>query len=421
MKELDKSYLVELFKVAVNEALPAVCMPKHLADIDASQGLCILGAGKAAVQMAEVIDEHFPEKCHGAIVTRYGYAKQSAIGNIKILKASHPIPDHGSLAAGQEILHIAQNNPVHIPVIFLISGGGSALLSLPIEGLAFDEKIEINDFLLSSGASINEINTVRKQLSQIKGNKLAQAVKGEYQTFIISDVVGDDPSVIASGPTVNDESTAQQAIAILHKYQWKEISSIEQLLKNAHSSRKIKRERPSKNQNTIMMANAELSINKAIEVAQSNGWETEVLSYSQEGEAKTVAKQHAKCALEALESGRKVILFSGGELTVTLAGTPGLGGPNQEYLLALAIELAGVDGVSALSCDTDGVDGNQDVAGAFINNTTLDRAKEKLMAPKSYLDNHDSFCFFNQLNDLIETGPTHTNVNDFRAIMIKAI
>lgn len=417
MKNIAKSYLVKLFNIAVNEALPSVCMPKHLKDIDATEGMCILGAGKAAVQMAEVINQHFPNKCTGAIVTRHGYSDKPNIGKIKVLKASHPIPDDGSLAAGKEILSIAQNNPANIPVIFLISGGGSSLLSLPIKGLDFDEKRNMNKFLLRSGASINEINIVRKQLSRIKGNKLAEAVQGSYQTLLISDVVGDDPSLIASGPTVNDDSTAKQAIAILRKYSWKNMLSIESLLKDTHHSI-VKN---NKNQNIVMMANAELSIDKAVETAKSDGWETDVLSYNQEGEAKIIAKEHARLALKALRSRRKVILFSGGELTVTLSDTPGLGGPNQEYLLALAIELNGVEGVSALACDTDGVDGNKDVAGAYIDALTLFRAKENAMESIQHLNNNESYLFFERLDDLITTGPTHTNVNDFRAIMINPV
>lgn len=414
MKEIEKSYLVKLFNVAVNEAKPSVCMPKHLKDIDAKNGLCILGAGKAAVQMAEVINQYFPNKCTGAIVTRHGYCDKSNIGNITVLKASHPIPDEGSLAAGKTILSIAQQNPTHIPVIFLISGGGSALLCLPIKGLDFDEKRNINAFLLNSGATINEINMVRKQLSQIKGSKLAKAVQGDYKTLIISDVVGDDPSLIASGPTVNDNSTAKQAIAVLRKYRWENMQLIENLLKDTDAPIAINND----TQNIVMMANAELSIDKAVQTAKSDGWATDVLSYSQEGEARIIAKKHAKLAINALTEGRKMILFSGGELTVTLSDTPGFGGPNQEYLLALAIELNGIKGISALACDTDGVDGNKDVAGAFIDHTTIQRAKEKLIKPELYLSNNESYLFFEKLSDLIQTGPTHTNVNDFRAIMI---
>lgn len=415
MKTSEKTYLLTLFNIAVNESLPDVCMPRHLTKIDASNGICVIGAGKAAVQMAEVINQHFPNKCFGSIVTRYGYTEKTTIGKINILTASHPIPDEGSLAAGVEMLQLARNNPANIPVVFLISGGGSALLSLPIEGLEFSEKIKINRFLLASGASIDEINIVRKQLSQIKGNKLAEAVKGPYQTLIISDVVGDDPSLIASGPTVSDSSTAQQALAVLRKYKWEDLNTIKSILDKSPSQilKSIK------HHDVIMMANAELSINKAMEAARIDGWDTKVLSYDQEGEASTIAKRHADLALSALRNNQSIILFSGGELTVTLSENSGLGGPNQEYLLALAIELNGVEGVSAIACDTDGIDGSMDVAGAFIDHTTLIRASEKLMNPKLYLNKNESYVFFNQLGDLIQTGPTHTNVNDFRAIMVK--
>lgn len=416
MKITKKEYLLTLFNVAVKEALPSICMPKHLKNIDASQGICVIGAGKAAVQMAQVINEYFPNKCCGAIVTRYGYTDELSIGKIKVYKASHPIPDEGSLKAAVEILQIVATNPVNIPIVFLISGGGSALLSLPIEGLDFNEKIKINRFLLASGASIHEINTVRKQLSQIKGNKLAQAVRGSYQTLVISDVVGDDSSLIASGPTVFDNSTAEQALDILKKYNWKNINSIEHLLSNTPNY-VLKNTR---HQDVILMANAEQSINESMDTAKKDGWKTRVLSYTQEGEARDIAKNHAKLALEALDNNESVILFSGGELTVTLNENSGLGGPNQEYLLALAIELNGVEGISAIACDTDGIDGSNDVAGAFIDHNTLKRASVKSMKPPLYLNRNESYSFFKQLNDHIIVGPTHTNVNDFRAIMIQS-
>ncbi len=414
MEDSAKSYLKTLFDIAVQEAQPSVCMPKHLVNIDASQGLCVLGAGKAAVQMAEVIDHYFDKRCSGTIVTRYGYTDKSNIGSIKVLKANHPIPDKGSMEAAIEILKLAKNNSPNIPVVFLISGGGSALLSLPVKGLELEKKIKINRFLLASGASIDEINIVRKQLSGIKGNKLAEVVKGSHFTLIISDVIGDDPSLIASGPTVHDQSTAEQAISILSKYQWQDMESIEKLLENPLN----KGLSVAKNENIIIMANAKLSIDKAVEKAKNDGWQTKVLSYTQQGEAKIVARQHAAIALKALNKGQAIILFSGGELTVTLSEDSGSGGPNQEYLLALAIELNGIEGISVIACDTDGIDGCLDVAGAFIDNSTIERAKMMQMDAKYYLRNNKSYDFFNKLNDHILTGPTHTNVNDFRAIII---
>ncbi|XPF95892.1 glycerate kinase type-2 family protein [Colwellia sp. RE-S-Sl-9] len=416
-----KKFLQNLFEIAVNESLPSVCMPKHLENIDASNGLCVIGAGKAAVDMANTMHEFFGEKCYGTVVTRHGYTNNSSIGRIKILTAGHPIPDEGSINAGKEILALAQSVPKDVPVVFLISGGGSALLSLPIEGVSFAEKMQLNKFLLGSGASIDEINCVRKQLSQIKGGKLAQAIKGEFYTLIISDVVGDDPATIASGPTVKDSTTGEQALSVLRKYHWEPIASVEKALlaepaKESISDQSIS---PELIKNFTIMANARQSIDKAIASVDLSKWKIKVLNYDEVGDANKVAAEHAKIALEAQTLNEPTLFFSGGELTVTLDKESGDGGPNQQYMLALAKELKGAKGISALACDTDGVDGNKDVAGAFIDEATLERAQEKGLSLEYYLMKNDSFHFFEALNDLIITGPTHTNVNDFRVIMVE--
>jgi hydroxypyruvate reductase len=411
----EKSLLLNLFKIAVNESLPSVCMPKHLTSIDANKKVCILGAGKAAVDMAKTAYEYFGDNCYGAVVTRHGYTDVDNIGKIAILTAGHPIPDEGSHEAGKTILALAENTPIDVPVLFLISGGGSALLSLPIDGLAFEQKIKINQFLLRSGASIDEINCVRKQLSKIKGGRLGQAIKGQYQTLVISDVVGNDPSIIASGPTVTDISTAEQAIHILAKYQYQQLDMIQTLLKKQQQLQPVANK---PDQALVIMADAQQSIDKAVFEAKKQGLECEVLSYVQEGEASEVAKQHAKVALAALAKGKPVLLLSGGELTVTLGDEDGQGGPNQEYMLALAVALNRAEGITAISCDTDGIDGNKDVAGAYIDETTLDRAIALSLDPRDYLKRHDCYNFFTQIDDLIITGPTHTNVNDFRVIMV---
>jgi hydroxypyruvate reductase len=413
----SKPFLKDLFTIAVNESLSSVCMPKHLSNIDASNGLCIIGAGKASVDMAETIYQRFGEKCYGTIVTRHGYTEKSSIGRIQILSAGHPIPDEGSLHAGQEILALAKRTPKDVPVLFLISGGASAMMSLPIDEISFEEKMQLNQFLLASGASINEINVVRKQLSKIKGGKLAQAIKGKYQTLIISDVVGDDLSTIASGPTVKDNSTRTQALAVLNKYHWHPIETVEQFLQtNDENSIKLN-SIPS--ETVTIMANARNSIDKAISCVDHDQWHTSVLDYDEVGDANVVAKQHAKIALQAKASGLPTLLFSGGELTVTLCENSGQGGPNQQYMLALAAEINGIKGISALACDTDGIDGSEDVAGAFIDATTIARASEKKISIEKHLRHNDCYNFFKQLDDLIITGPTHTNVNDFRVIMVE--
>lgn len=409
-----QSFLIELFDVAVQQALPQHCVPKHLADIDASNGLCVLGAGKASVQMAEVVHQHFGDKCYGKIVTRHGYTEQEQIGNIQVFKAGHPIPDEHSAIAAQAILEEAKQTPANVPVLFLISGGGSALMSMPIDGLSFAEKIEINKFLLASGASIDEINSVRKSLSAIKGGKLAQAIKGEHHTLVISDVVGDHADIIASGPTIAHNIDPELVLNVMTKYEWPNIEKIKALLADNHQPLQ-----PHASESRFkLIANAKQSIDAAAELARSEGWDVEVLNYEQQGDATEVAYAHADIIKTKYSEGKPCLLLSGGELTVTLHNNKGAGGPNQEYMLALAIALQGQPNVYALACDTDGVDGNKDVAGAMISPNTLERAKQLALDPEYYLANNLTHDFFKQLDDLVITGPTHTNVNDFRAIII---
>ncbi|MFT7005807.1 MAG: glycerate 2-kinase [Colwellia sp.] len=414
----SKTFLQDMFHIAVNESLPSVCMPKYLSDIDASNGLCVIGAGKASVDMAKTIYEYFGEKCYGTVVTRHGYTTEKNIGTIKILTAGHPIPDSDSQAAGKEILALAQNTPKDIPVVFLISGGGSALLSLPIDEVTFAEKMQLNKFLLGCGASINEINGVRQQLSKVKGGKLRQAIKGDSYTLIISDVVGDDPKIIASGPTVENSATGEQALSTLVKYGWQPIPSVEKALQQNEANKVSNIDTSDHKHKLTIMANARQSIDKVIDSIDQSSWKINVINYDEVGDANEVARQHAALALAAYESGQKTLLFSGGELTVTLAENAGQGGPNQQYMLALAIALNGAKNICALACDTDGIDGSDDIAGAYIDEFTLVRAHKKGLQPELFLMKNDCYNFFKPLNDLIITGPTHTNVNDFRVIMI---
>jgi len=278
--------------------------------------------------------------------------------------------------------------------------------------------MELNKFLLGSGASIDEINCVRKQLSRIKGGKLAQAIKGEFHTLIISDVVGDDPSIIASGPTVEDSSTGIQALNILTKYNWQVVPAIAKALLSVDNANTERPQSAKHSNNLTIMANARQSIDKAITTLDTDKWQVRVLNYDEEGDANQVAEKHAAIALETLQSKVPTLLLSGGELTVKLNNMSGQGGPNQQYMLALAIALKGTKGIAALACDTDGIDGNEDVAGAFIDESTLARAEAKALNAHDFLAKNDSFNFFGPIDDLIITGPTHTNVNDFRVIMI---
>ncbi|MBU2877356.1 glycerate kinase type-2 family protein [Aliiglaciecola lipolytica] len=412
----SRAFLFSLFETAVHACLPSVCLDKHLDHIDTSRGVCVIGAGKASADMAAAVFKKYGDACYGKVVTRYGYGTELATGNIEILYASHPVPDKNSLLAGKALLELVAQTPPDIPIIFLISGGGSALMSIPVEGVSFADKMELHRFLLRSGASIDEMNVVRKQLSAVKGGKLAEAAKSISHTYVISDVVGDDPSLIASGPTVKDNSTAELALTILEKYNWQPIDSIYQFLTKAIKSKCITP--PSNTSHYTVVANAHQAIDAAVAKAKNAGWETHVLNYEQQGEASRIAKEHAAIALKFRDDGKKVLLFSGGELTVTIDSATGDGGPNQEYLLAMAIALDGASGISVLSCDSDGVDGSKDIAGGFIDESTLTTAKSKGLSPQSYLANHDSFHFLQAVGGLIITGPTRTNVNDFRVIMI---
>ena len=409
-----KSFLIDLFTTAVNACKPSACMSKYLENIDASKGLCVVGAGKAAAEMAAEVNRFYGDKCFGAVVTRYGYESSGDTGRIKVLSANHPTPDDNSLAAGKELLELVKNNPADIPILFIISGGGSSLMCLPVDDVPFSQKQKLNQFLLRSGASVDEINVVRKQLSLVKGGKLAQAAKSDYVTLIISDVVGDKPSDIASGPTISDGSTKADALAILQKYNWPVIAEVE-----AHLLKPEQERAADTVGEHFIVANAQHAIDSAISVAQHQGWETQVLGYDIQGEAKEVAKQHAAIALEQKAQGKRVMLFSGGELTVTVADVYGDGGPNQEYLMALAEALNGEAGIYALACDTDGVDGSKDVAGAYINSTTVTRAQSAGESLQAQLEGHNSHQFFKAIDDLIITGPTNTNVNDFRVIVIE--
>lgn len=415
--ESSRSFLRTLFEQAVNVCLPSVCLDAHLGAIDVSRGVCVVGAGKASADMAAAAYKKYGDACYGKVVTRYGYGTELPTGNIEILYAAHPVPDENSLAAGQTLLELVATTPADTPIIFLISGGGSALMSVPVAGVSFADKMALHQFLLRSGAPIDQINIVRKQLSGVKGGRLAHAAGGQYYTFVISDVVGDDPSLIASGPTVDDASTPAQALAILEQYRWPATSSITDYLVKA-SHRKTSNFMAEKQSHYCIVANAHRAIDAAVFYAQEAGWHTQVLNYEQQGEAAQVAKQHAATALELKNKGQKCLLFSGGELTVTLNQDGGDGGPNQEYLLAMAVALNGAPGIKVLACDTDGVDGSQEVAGGFIDESILLKAKNKGLLPQAYLDDHDSYHFLKALDALIITGPTRTNVNDFRVIMI---
>jgi len=408
--------LTDCFLSGVSACQPENCLPPFLKYIDVDNKLVVLGAGKAAAQMAAVVHRHFPDKCSGVVVTRYGHAKGAETGAIKVLEASHPVPDQNSMLAAQALLQEAKHVGGDAHVMCLISGGGSALTALPAKGISFEDKMAIHKFLLHSGAAIDEVNCVRKHLSGIKGGRLADAVQGKHlTTYVISDVVGDDPAMIASGPTVLDDTTPQQAIEVLEKYNWRPVISVEKHLTQQSSAPVLKKQQQS---DVHVIASSRTMLEAALQKAGSLGWDAQIFADDEVGDAASVARKHAEIALAVKNEGKRCILLSGGELTVQVGHSLGRGGPNQEYLLALADSLKGAKGIGALACDSDGIDGSEDNAGAFISETTLLRAKQLGLSVRNTLQAHDSYSFFEKLGDLIVTGPTNTNVNDFRAIVV---
>ena len=380
----------------------------------------MLGAGKAAATMARTVEDHWSGDLTGLVVTRYGH--RVPCKHIEVVEAAHPVPDVAGHEAAERILKMAQGLTAEDLVLCLISGGGSALLSLPAPGLTLQDKQAINRALLKSGANIAEMNCVRKHLSAIKGGRLAAACyPAKVVTLTISDVPGDDPAVIASGPTVPDRTTFADARAILEKYGIKEpVAAVEHLRAAKDETPKPGDPRLAKIETHLIAAPQE-SLVAAAEVAQAAGITPVILGDSLEGESRDVALVHAGIASQVARHGQPArtpcVLLSGGETTVTVRGK-GRGGRNAEFLLALTVALDGHPNIYALAGDTDGVDGTEDNAGALVSPDTLARAAKRGLDAKSYLADNDGYSFFSALGDLVVTGPTLTNVNDFRAILI---
>ena len=404
-----RDLLLQLFDAAVAAALPSKCMAGVLPQRPPG-AVTVVGAGKAAAHMARELERQWQGDLHGLVVVPYGHS--AACRNIEVIEAAHPVPDAACVAASRRLLDTVSNLEEGHTVVCLLSGGGSSLLTLPPPWLTLAQKQHINKQLLQSGAAIDEINCVRKQLSDIKGGKLAAAIyPANVLTYLISDVPGDDISVIASGPTVASTTSAQDALDVIDRYHVElpaEIRSRIQTAKAVDPAR-IRGE-------ARILANTRNALQAAAALAAHNGIEAIVLG-EQVGDARELAKQHATLAKDMVAGGGRAVLISGGETTVHVTGS-GRGGRNGEYALALAIELGGAAGVSAIACDTDGIDGVGDNAGSLVTADTLARARAiSLDAVKLQRDN-DSYRFFETLGDLVHTGPTGTNVNDFRAVLV---
>jgi hydroxypyruvate reductase len=418
-----RDLLRQMFDAAIASAQPALCLPPHLpAPESLSNGrLVVIGAGKASAAMARALEDHWQGPLSGLVVTRYGYAVPCS--RVEIVEASHPVPDQAGLQAAERMLSLVDGLSADDLVLCLISGGGSSLLPLPLPGLSLQDKQDINRALLASGATISEMNCVRRHLSGIKGGRLAAACyPARVLTLLISDVPGDDPINIASGPTVADPSTCADALAIVRRYGIDLPPAARQLL-DSGAGESIKPGDPRLARTEVrMIATPQMALEAAAKVARAAGFAAHILGDALEGEARDVGKVLAGMALQVAGRGQPFstpcVLLSGGETTVTVRGT-GRGGRNVECLLAMGIALDGQAQVHALAGDTDGVDGQEEIAGALLGPDTLARAWALDIKPLELLANNDGHGFFEALGDSVVTGPTLTNVNDFRAILIE--
>jgi len=419
------SLLRQMFDAAVEAAQSSHCLPPHLLPYlpPPPRGRTIvIGAGKASAEMARVVEQHWPGELAGLVVTRYGYAVPCE--RITIMESSHPVPDGASVLAAQRILQMVSGLTPDDLVICLVSGGGSSLMVLPGDGLTLQDKQDINRALLRSGATIGEINCVRRHLSGIKGGRLAAACHpARVVTLLISDVPGDDPADIASGPTSADRTTCQDALAILQRYQIALPDAVRALLESGAGESVKPGDARLAGSATRMIATPLQSLEAAAEVGRAAGVPVHILGDSIEGEARDVGIVMAGIARHVALHGQPFatpcILLSGGETTVTVRGD-GRGGRNVEFLLSLAVTLNGQAGTFAIACDTDGVDGQEEIAGAVITPDTLARAWALGIKPRESLSNNDGHGFFQALGDSVVCGPTLTNVNDFRALYIGA-
>jgi hydroxypyruvate reductase len=425
-------FLRQLFAAAVARAQPLLNLPAVLPAVPRGRTV-VIGAGKAAGAMAQALEQLWPADAplSGVVVTRYHHTPPRPAGvsqRIEVLEAAHPVPDAAGVQAAERMLALVQGLQADDLVICLISGGGSALLTLPAEGLSLADKQHINRALLESGANITEMNTVRKHLSRIKGGRLAAACHpAQVVTLTISDVPGDDPAVIASGPTVADASTCAQALAILARYQIDIPAGVQAALQSGALETPKPGDALFHGHQVRMMATPQQSLQAAADMAQAAGLNAYILSDEIEGESREVGKVHAALARASAQGHgpfqKPCVILSGGETTVTVrqqapGAVRGKGGRAGEFGLGLVVALQGQAGVWGLAADTDGIDGVEDNAGVVVTPDTLERAGRAGLKPSAFLDRNDSYRFFEALGDLVVTGPTHTNVNDFRALLV---
>jgi glycerate 2-kinase len=415
-----RQFLLDLYASAVAAVSAEKALPAYLPQPSANGRTLVIGAGKGAAAMAKVVEDHWQGDISGLVVTRYGHGADCK--RIEVVEAAHPVPDEAGRRAATRMLQMAQGLSENDLVLCLISGGGSSLLALPAEGITLEQKQAVNKALLKSGAAIGEMNCVRKHLSAIKGGRLALAcAPARVATLLISDVPGDDPGIIASGPTLPDATTCADALAILRKYGIEVPDNVRRHLETgAGETPKPDDARFMANTHQVI-ATAQDALEAAAQTARAAGITPYILSDDLEGEARDVGQVHAAIARQVARRSqpfsKPCVLISGGETTVTVRGK-GRGGRNAEFLLSLAVALDACAGVHAIACDTDGIDGSEDNAGALYGPDSIARAAALGLRPRAMLDNNDGYGFFSALGDLVVTGPTRTNVNDFRAVLI---
>ena len=422
MPALDnpRQFLLDLYNTAVDAVSAEKCLPQWLPEPPANGRTLVIGAGKGAAAMAAAVEKHWKGDISGLVVTRYDHGADCK--RIEVVEAAHPVPDEAGRRAAQRMMEMVKGLNENDLVLCLISGGGSALLALPAEGITLEQKQAMNKALLRSGASISEMNCVRKHLSAIKGGRLALAcAPARVVSLLISDVPGDDPGIIASGATLPDPTTCEDSLAILKKYNIEIPDNIRQHLESgAGETPKPGDPRFARNSHQII-ATANQAMEAAAEKARAAGITPYILSDDIEGEARDIGKMHAALAKQVATRNqpftKPCVILSGGETTVTVRGN-GRGGRNAEFLLSLAVTLDGHPGIHAIACDTDGIDGSEDNSGAIYTPDSMSRAATLGLRARAMLDNNDGYGFFSALGDLVVTGPTRTNVNDFRAILI---
>jgi glycerate 2-kinase len=411
-----KSFLLSLFHAAVDAASAQICVPPNLPCAPSGRTI-VVGAGKAAAAMAKAVEDNWQGELSGMVITRYGHGVPCRV--IEVVEAGHPVPDEAGQAAAARMLRSVQGLTRNDLVLALISGGGSSLFALPGAGITLGDKQAVTRALLTSGAPIADINCVRKHLSAVKGGRLALAAQpAAVASLIISDVPGDDPAIVASGPTVPDPITRERALSILENYAIVIPPAVGAWLRNPASETPKPGDPAFARVQNRIVTRARDGLAAAARLIETQGSAVIDLGDAVEGEAREVALEHAQLALRYAREGRSCVLLSGGETTVTVKGK-GRGGRNSEYLLALAIALGGRPGIWAIACDTDGIDGTETNAGAIIAPDTLARGNQCGADAEAALEKNDAYGFFQTLGDLVETGPTRTNVNDFRATLIR--